>query len=170
MARQPDKTNNYALATVIGTLGFGWAHPSRPCENRYLNGNRPERMGNGKLKRLGRVTFHINRTSEEYPGLGIDDVEDVFDGNLEPGEEIDKKLATSHYDHANTRELKEQLRELLPLAYAECARNTLANLKARKDAPHKVAALIEIKKEDGNPLVISENINPATAERWGGGV
>jgi len=167
MAKQPFKTNNYALSAVLGTLGFGWLHPSRPCENRYLNGNRPERKGNGKLGRLGRVTFHILRTSDEYPALDLDDVLEVFDGKTSPGEDIDRKLANSSYDHQDTRDLKVSLRELLPLAYAECSRNTLANLKARKDAPHKVAALIEIKKEDGTPIVVSENISPAVAERWG---
>jgi len=154
-------TGNFALTTSLMTVGFPWFDEDQPCHNVYANGARPERGAGGRLKKLGAVTFYLGRRSQTFPEMKLDEALDAYDGKAGAGEELDRLI------DGDGNVPKGEVRRLLGLAYLECARNTLANLREVKLMPNMVPAHIRFLKDDGLPVVVSENIDQETADAWG---
>ncbi len=154
-------TGNYALATTLATVGFPPAF-ERLCFNAYYGGARPDRGSDGRLNKLGVVKFKFDRKLKGYPDTIFQDVLDAYDGKTTPGDELDKIV-----DDIGDRGTRDSIRELLPQAYAECARNALANLRDIREMPHKTKALIVIVRDAGMPMVIQEDVTEEIMERWG---
>ena len=153
-------TGNFALTTALLTSGFPWFNEDEKCHNLYRNGSRPTRV-NGKLTHLGSVKFHIGQTNETFPDASIDDALAAYDGDLSPGDDLMELLS------GDGEVPKSDVLSLLPLAYVECSRNTLANLREVKKTPSSVAAHIEFIKDNGLPVIVSEDFDKDTAEKWG---
>ena len=153
-------TGNVALTTSLVTSGFPWQDESRPLQNIYDTG-KPERLQNGRLRKLGAVTYYLSNKSTSFPQLTLGAALDAYDGKTSPGRDLDELL-----EGDGTVE-KSAVRALLGPSFVECSRKTLANLKEVKAMPHVCIAHIRRKKPDGYPVVISENFDREKALEWG---
>jgi len=154
------KTGNKALVTALVTAGFRWHSDKEPCQNIYANGTRPVRDVRNRLKELGKVTYAIAR---KHPsGVDLDRALEAYDGATSPGEELDAAI-----EAITDTAVRDEIKKLLTLAYVESSRNTLANLREVKEAPHTVQAHIQIKKPDGLPVIVGEFTSPETLRGWG---
>lgn len=155
-------TGNFALTTSLVTCGFGWADEKQKLRNLYEDPERPERFGKSqRLRKFGKVTFFISRTNSTDPSVSLDMALKAYDGEIDPGADLDALLA------GDGTVDKKVVRELLHLSYIQCAKNTCANLKTIREMPHFVPSHIKFTKNDGLPMVISENCDAETAAEWG---
>ena len=158
------QTGNVSIAAALCTLGFRWAHESTPCTNVYSKDDSIPIDREGCPKQPGNVTFFINQFSDAFPV----ELRAVLDQWRAPSadKELDGLISPKSGDSKEVAELKQLIREILPLALTGYMKGVLANRKEVAGAWRYVQPMRSY-KDGSSTILISANASEKTKQDLG---